>query len=105
MAAQLNKLRRNRVNYEWTTARPQAFDTIKQSLADYTLLMQFDYNRNLILATDESPYGVGAVLMQAQPNGTKAMVTCASLTLSATERYYLQLKKALGIMFKLKRYS
>ena len=105
LAAPLNELRRTGVNYEWTTARQKAFDAIKQALADYTLRVHFDENRKLILATDASPYGVGAVLMQPQPDGTEAMVTCASRTLSAAERHYSQLEKeALGIVFGFKRF-
>lgn len=83
LAAPLNELRRSGVNYEWTTTRRQAFEAIKTALADNTLRVHFDENRELILATDASPYGVGAVLMQQQQDGKEAMVTCASRTLSA----------------------
>ena len=101
----LNKLRRNDVQYEWTPERQAAFDAIKSALALQTTRVHFDERRQLILGTDASPYGVGAVLLQKHKDGREHMVTCASRTLSSAGRNYSQIKKeALGIVFGFKRY-
>lgn len=81
LAGPLNELRQGGVDSEWTAARQTAFDAIKAALADHTLCVHFDENRSLILATDASPYGVGAVILQRQSDGREEMVTCASRTL------------------------
>ena len=62
-------------------------------------------NRQLIVATDASPYGVGAVLLQGQEDGREHIVSCASRTLSSAERNYSQIEKeALSIVYAFKRF-
>lgn len=105
LAAPLNELRRNNVEFKWTAKRQKAYEDIKSALAAQTMRVHFDEKRSLILATDASPYGVGAVLMQELDDGIDHLVTCASRTLSATERKYAQIEKeALSIVFGFKRF-
>ena len=104
LAGPLNELRRKGVQYKWTPECQAAFDAIKSELAVQTTRVHFDECRPLILATDASPYGVGAVLLQKLDDGREHMVTCTSRTLSSAERNYSLIEKeALGIVFGLKR--
>ena len=82
----------------------KANDDIKTALAAQTLRVHFEESRSLILATDASPYGVGAVFMLKHDQRIKHLVTCASRTLSATEQHYAQIEEALSIVFGIKRF-
>ena len=105
IAAPLNELRRQDVAFEWTPRRQKAFDEIKTALATKTLRVHFDESRPLILATDASPFGVGAVLLQEHGDGIEYMVTCASRTLSSAEQRYSQIEKeALAIIYGFRRF-
>ena len=56
------------------------------------------------LSADASPYGLGAVIMDVYPSGTRRPIACASQTLNEHERRYGQIdKEALEINFGLKR--
>ena len=106
IAAPLNELRRQGVAFEWTPRRQKAFDEIKTALATKTLRVHFDESRPLILATDASPFGVGAVLLQEHGDGIEYMVTCASRTLSSAEQRYSQIEKeALAIIYGFRRFQ
>ena len=54
---------------------------------------------HLTLMSDASLYGVGVVLSQINEQGVERPVAYASCTLSQAERNYLQLEKALPLMF------
>ena len=51
-------------------ARAAAFEDAKDLLQTTELLVLFDPNKELILASDASDYGVGAVLSHKMPDGT-----------------------------------
>ena len=105
LVAPVNELRRKNVEFRQTPKRQKAFDDIKAALAAQTLRVHFEESRPLILATDASPYVIGAVLMQKHDDSIEHMVTCASRTLSATKRRYAQFdKEALSIVFGFKRF-
>jgi len=59
----------------------------------------------IVVATDASPYGVGAVLSHVYPNGTERVVQYASCTLNNTQRKYTQIdKEAFAIIFGIKKF-
>ena len=64
-----------------------AFDTIKQMVASDLVLTHHDPELPLSLATDASPYGIGAVLSQTTTEGEKPKAF-ASRTLSKPEENY-----------------
>lgn len=81
----LNQLLRVNVPFTWTKAQEQAFCKSKEAFLSNEILAHYDPKLPLILATDASPYGVGAVLSQLHPNGVERVVQYASQTLSETE--------------------
>lgn len=63
------------------------------------------YNTKLTLATDASPYGVGAILSHLYPDGTERVIQYASQTLSETQQTYSQIdKEAFSIIYGVKKF-
>ncbi|XP_077277689.1 uncharacterized protein LOC143905907 [Temnothorax americanus] len=86
--------------FEWTQAGEIAFKDIKESLISPQVLMCYDPSLPLILATDASKIGLGAVLSHRLSNGQERPIAYASRTLSPTEQRYPQIdKEALAIVW------
>ena len=61
--------------------------------------------KEILLATDASPFGVGAVLLHRMEDGSKRPIAYASRLLSVAERKYSQLdKEALAIVYGVKHF-
>lgn len=103
IAATLDELSRQGVAFDWTPRRQQAFEDIKAALAAKTLRVHLDEKKLLLLATDASPVGVSAVLLQEHDDGLEHIVTCASRTLLSAEQRYSRIeRKALAIVYGLR---
>ena len=79
----------------------KAFQKSKDALnsADY-VLVHFDSEKDIILACDTSPYGIGAVLSHRLEDGREKPIAFASRTLTPAEKKYSQLEKeGLAIIF------
>ena len=57
------------------------------------VLVHYDPDLPLVLATDSSSYGLGAVLSHRTPEGEERPVAYASWSLSETEKKYSQIEK------------
>ena len=72
----------------WEKHHQDAFDRVKQRVADYPVLHYYDVSLPVTIQCDSSETGMGAALLQeGQP------VTFASRTLTPTERGYAQIEK------------
>ena len=75
----LNELLRKDVRWKWSDACETAFQQSKNQLMESTLLVHYDVKRELRLACDASPYGVGAVISHVMPDGgRKAHCVCVA---------------------------
>ena len=90
--------------WSWGAEQQKSFDEVKKLLASDCLLVHYDPNKELILACDASPYGVGAVLSHRDENGQEHPIAFASRTLGKAEKNYSQLEKGLAIIFGVKRF-
>ena len=64
------------------------------------VLVHYNTSRELLLACDASPYGVGAVFSQRMEDDNELPVAFASCSLSPTEKDYSQLDwKQLAVIF------
>ena len=82
---------------EWTKEMEEAFELIKDKLAEEVMLSFPDYengNTPLELYVDASSVGAGSVLMQEQ-KGEKRAIAYASSTFNKTERNYSTIEREL----------
>jgi hypothetical protein len=90
--------------WTWTQECEDAFEKSKTALLENNVLVPYDVNKELNLATDASPYGVGAVLSH-KIDGVEQQVAFASRTLTKSEKNYSQIEKdALGIVYGVRKF-
>lgn len=101
----LYQLLKKGARWQWGKAQTNAFEIAKNALQNDTLLVHYDSNRQLVLACDASPYGLGAVLSHIMDDGQERPIAYASRTLTAAEKNYSQLEKeALGVVFAVNKF-
>jgi archaellum component FlaC len=101
----LNKLLQKGSMFNWSPSCESSFQKIKDIITSDDVLVHFNPDLPLILATDASPVGVGAVLSHRYRDGTDRPIAYASRTLTRAEQRYSQIdKEALGIYWGLKKF-
>ncbi|KAI2647959.1 Retrovirus-related Pol polyprotein from transposon 17.6 [Labeo rohita] len=88
IAEPLTALKRKGARFKWTAACQDAFDNLKQHLMESPILGHPDFNLPLVVYTDSSDVGLGAVLCQQRRPGTEEVLAYASRTLNRAERNY-----------------
>lgn len=92
--------------FEWNPERVAAYEDIKAALISPQVLMPYDPNLPLVLASDASKFGLGAVLSHRLANGHERPIAFASCAMSTTEQRYPQIdKEALAIVWAVKSFS
>ena len=101
----LHQLLRKGSKWAWLEQQQTAFEEARELLQSTDLLVHFDPEKELVLATDASDYGVGAVLSHKMKNGTERPIGYVSRSLQEAERKYSTLEKeALAIIFGVKKF-
>lgn len=104
-ASPLNDLLRKYQRFRWTAQCEEAFQSVKREITSDTVLMHFDPDLPVTLATDASPVGLGAVISHKLPDGTERPISFASRSLSKSERNYSQIdKEATAIYWGVKKF-
>ena len=105
LASPLYALLKSTVKYTWSDRMEEAFTRIKQELCSPTVLVPFDPQKPIVLATDASPYGISAVLSHRFPDNSERPIAFYSRVLTETEQRYSQIdKEALGIKNGVERF-
>ena len=92
--------------WTWDQAQNQAFTAVKEALTKSPNLALFDPNLETTVSANASSYGLGAVLLQTQPNGERRAVAYVSRSMTPTETRYTQIEKeALALTWACERYS
>lgn len=93
------------MEFIWSENCQGAFDRSKKLLLTNNLLAHYDPNLEIVIHTDASPYGLGAVLSHIH-NGVEKPVLFTSCTLTKAQQNYAQLhREALAIVFAVKKIS
>jgi hypothetical protein len=105
LAAPLNSLRKQGVEFVWGKPQQEAFEVLKQAIAQPPVLRMADFGKQFIVQTDASNVALGAVLLQ-EVDGIRQPIAYASRTLSGQERkassiYELE---CLGVLFATEKF-
>ena len=102
----LLKLVRQGTKWCWKTEQQVAFEKSQELLQSADLLVHFQPDLELILESDASDYGVGAVPSHRMGDGTERPTGYASRSLNTAERGYSTIEKeALAIVFGVKKFN
>lgn len=92
-------------DWNWSNSCQKAFESVKKLLSQDKVLTHYDKNKEVILAVDASPYGLGAMIAHRE-NGLLKPIAFASRSLNTHEKNYSQLdKEALSILFGVQRFK
>jgi putative transposase len=102
MAAPIHRVtnlhKRQHREFIWGPEQANAFHHLKLAISTKPLVLDFpDNNSPLILSTDASDIGIGGVLKQVTPDGTKIIYFHSQLLNSAQKRYATIEKEALAV--------
>ena len=90
----------------WDTAQQEAFQQLKADMASDQVLALYNPEKETMVSSDASSFGLGAVLMQKQQSGEMRPVAYASRSMTETERRYAQIEKeALAITWALEHWA
>ena len=105
LRAPLNELLKKRQKWIWSKECQNAFEEIKKCLLSDLALAHFDPQKELIVASDASDYGLGAVLLHRLEDGSTKPIAHESRSLLPAERNYSQIEKeSLAIIYAIKKF-
>lgn len=100
----LNELLQNNKKWVWTSKCDDSFAKVKELIISEQVLCHYNPALPVRLATDASPYGIGAVLSHVMEDGTERPIAYASRTLTKAEKAYSQIdKEALSIYLTVRK--
>ena len=103
--APLTELLRKDSEFRFEAVHRRAFQLSKKLICSDALLVHYDPKKPLLLQTDSSSYGLGAVISHTMSDGTERPIAFASRTLTPSEKNYAQYEKeALSVIFGVKKF-
>ncbi|XP_058128391.1 uncharacterized protein K02A2.6-like [Anopheles ziemanni] len=101
----LNNLLKQDVPFQWNKQCNDSFKRVKEQVQSEKCLVHYTPELPVLLATDASPYGVGAVLSHVYPDGSERPIQFASQTLNRVQQKYMQVdKEAYAIVFGVRKF-
>ena len=90
----------------WEAAQQKSFEEVKQIVTSSPVLALFSPKSYTVIFADASSYGLGAVLLQRQPQGELKPVAYISRSMTITEERYAQIEKeSLAFTWACERFS
>ena len=89
----LNQLLQGNQEFKWSPRCEEGFKEAKDSLSSSNALVLYDPSLPVILESDASQYGIGAVIFHRFPNGNERPIAYASRSLTSSEKNYSQIEK------------
>ena len=89
----LNQLLQGNQEFKRSPRCEEAFKKAKDSLSSSNVLVHYDPSLPVILESDASQYGIGAVIFHRFPNGDERPIAYASRSLNSSEKNYSQIEK------------
>ena len=104
IAKPLNDLLKKETNFLWTPECQKSFEILKEKLISPPILIYFKDNAPIILHTDASGYGIGAVLCQ-EIDSKEHVVAYASRSLNKYEsKYGITELEALAVVWAVEKF-
>ena len=101
----LNDLLKDKVKCQWGDKQNKAFDKVKKVLCSASVLVHYDPKLPIVVESNASPTGLGAVISHILHNEEEKQISFASRTLRPTEQNYSQIEKgAIGIVFAVQKF-
>ncbi|XP_008487293.1 uncharacterized protein K02A2.6-like isoform X1 [Diaphorina citri] len=101
----LNQLLRKGWKFTWTGECERSFNKVKEEICNENVLVHYNPDLPVTLATDASPIGLGAVLSHRYPDGSDRPIAFASRALTICEKNYSQIdKEATAIYWGIKKF-
>ena len=85
--------------YEWSPRCEEAFKKAKNSLSSSNVLVHYDPSLPVILESDASQYGIGAVIFHRFPNRDERPIAYASRSLNSSEKTRVRLRRKVLSLF------
>ena len=97
----LNQLLQGNQEFKWSPRCEEAFKKAKDLLSSSNVLVLYDPSLPVILESDASQYGIGAVIFHRFPIGDERPIAYASRSLNSSEKNYSRIEKeGLAIIFE-----
>ena len=95
----LNQLLQGNQEFKWSPRCEEAFKKAKDSLSSSNVLVHYDPSLPVILESDASQYGIGAVIFHRFPNGDEQPIAYASRSLNSSEKTRVRLRRKVLPLF------
>jgi len=100
----LEKLLSNKMKFEWDEKYREAFQNIKDSIINAGILHIIDYELPIVVRTDASENGIGAVLFQNDGDNIKNIAFMSKKFSKSAKKWSTYDKEAYAIYFALKKW-
>ncbi len=92
--------------FQWESEQQEAFTAVTRAIVHAPVLAHLDYSLNIIVRTDASTKGCGAVLLQQDELGNETPVAFVSHTFTETEQRWATIEQeGFGIIFAVLKFE